>query len=56
MLRLRPDGSRDPSFGNLGKLTIDFGRTNPGLQLATGVALSSDRILVIGGIVPITGP
>jgi len=55
MLRLRPDGTRDPGFGNVGKLTIDFGRTNPGLQIATGVALSGSQILVGGGIVPSAG-
>jgi uncharacterized delta-60 repeat protein len=55
MLRLRPDGSRDPGFGNVGKLTIDFGRTNPGQQIATGVALSGSHILVSGGIVPSAG-
>jgi uncharacterized delta-60 repeat protein len=55
MLRLRPDGTRDPAFGNLGRLTIDFGRTNPGLQLTTGVALAGDHILVSGGFVPTAG-
>ena len=55
MLRLRPDGSRDPGFGNFGRLTIDFGRTNPGAQLTTGVALAGDHILVSGGIVPTAG-
>jgi len=55
MLRLRADGSRDPGFGNLGRLTIDFGQTNPGLQLATGVALSGSRTFISGGIVPSAG-
>jgi len=46
MLRLRADGSRDPGFGNLGRLTIDFGQSNPDLQFATGAALSGGYILL----------
>jgi uncharacterized delta-60 repeat protein len=48
LLRLLPNGSRDPSFGTLGRRTIDFHLTNPGVQGITGLALEGSRLLFAG--------
>jgi uncharacterized delta-60 repeat protein len=43
--RLQPGGALDTTFGNGGKRTIDFGRTDT----AYGVALQKDGKIVLGG-------
>lgn len=54
LLRLRANGSRDPAFGNLGRLTIDLGLTNPGIQVASGLAARGNRLFLAGVAVPST--
>jgi uncharacterized delta-60 repeat protein len=44
--RLQPGGTLDTTFGNGGKRTIDFGRTDT----AFGVGLQNDGKIVVGGI------
>jgi uncharacterized delta-60 repeat protein len=46
VLRLRPDGTRQPGFGDHGVKLIDFGKP---LQSANAVALTSQGRIVIGG-------
>jgi uncharacterized delta-60 repeat protein len=46
VLRLRPDGTRQPSFGHHGVKLIDFGKPQ---QSANAVALTSHGRIVVGG-------
>ena len=46
VLRLRPDGTRQPAFGHHGRKLIDFGKPQ---QSANAVALTSQGRIVIGG-------
>ena len=46
VLRLRPDGSRQPGFGHRGVKLMDFGKP---LQSANAVDLSSHGRIVVGG-------
>ena len=46
VLRLRPDGTRQPSFGHHGVRLIDFGKP---LQSANAVALTPHGRIVVGG-------
>jgi len=46
VLRLRPDGTRQPSFGHHGVKLIDFGKP---LQSANAVALTPQGRIVVGG-------
>jgi uncharacterized delta-60 repeat protein len=46
VLRLRPDGTRQPSFGRHGVKLIDFGKPQ---QSANAVALTSQGRIVVGG-------
>jgi uncharacterized delta-60 repeat protein len=46
VLRLRPDGTRQPSFGDRGVKLIDFGKP---LQSANAVDLTSHGRIVVGG-------
>lgn len=47
-VRLLPNAARDPSFGNLGRRTIDLGMTDPGIQLVGGLARDGSRLLFSG--------
>lgn len=47
LVRLRADGSRDPTFGNLGRKTLDFGLAGPG-QLAFGLGGAGNRLYITG--------
>lgn len=53
-VRLLPNAARDPSFGNLGRRTLDLGLTNPGVQLVGGLARDGSRLLFTG--LAITAP
>lgn len=53
LLRLRPDGSRDPSFGTLGRKIVDFGFAGAG-QLAFGLGAAGNRLYVTGALTPST--
>jgi uncharacterized delta-60 repeat protein len=46
VLRVRPDGTRQPSFGHHGETFIDFGKP---LQSANAVALTPQGRIVVGG-------
>lgn len=47
-VRLLPNATRDPSFGNLGRRTIDLGLTDPGIQVVGGLARTGSRLLFSG--------
>ena len=47
LVRLRTDGSRDPTFGNFGRTMLDFGFPATG-QLAFGVGSAGARLYVTG--------
>lgn len=47
-VRLLPNAARDPSFGNLGRRTIDLGYTDPGVQVVGGLAREGNRLLFSG--------
>jgi uncharacterized delta-60 repeat protein len=47
LVRLRADGSRDPTFGNLGRKTLDFGFPGTG-QLAFGLGGVGNRLYITG--------
>jgi uncharacterized delta-60 repeat protein len=47
-VRLLPNGERDQSFGNFGRRTIDFGFTDPGIQVVGGLARDGSRLLFAG--------
>jgi uncharacterized delta-60 repeat protein len=53
-VKLQPDGTPDPTFGNGGKVTIpfDFGSTNH--DISYGAALQPDGKLVLAGLVTIS--
>jgi uncharacterized delta-60 repeat protein len=53
LVRLRVDGSRDPSFGNLGRKTLDFGFPGPG-QIAFGISSAGSRLYVSGAMATTT--
>jgi uncharacterized delta-60 repeat protein len=47
VVRLLPDGSLDPSFGNQGIVVLDLGAKNQGV--AHGLALQADGAIVVAG-------
>jgi uncharacterized delta-60 repeat protein len=61
VIRLLPDGSRDPSFGNGGEVDTDFGLPSPTAGTAPSVVVSSlavdaqDRPVVAGSFGPGAG-
>lgn len=47
-VRLLPNAARDPSFGNLGRRTLDLGLTDPGVQVVGGLVRDRSRLLFSG--------
>lgn len=52
LVRLLSNGSRDASFGNLGRRTFDLHLTNPPIQYIAGLSTESDH-LIFSGIVKV---
>ena len=47
-VRLLPNAASDPSFGNLGRRTIDLDLTDPGVQVVGGLVRDRSRLLFSG--------
>jgi uncharacterized delta-60 repeat protein len=47
-VRLLPNATRDPSFGNFGRRTIDLGFTDPGIQVIGGLVRAGSHLLFSG--------
>lgn len=54
-VRLLPNAARDPSFGNLGRRTLDLDLTDPGIQVVGGLARDGSRLLFAGLVLTAPG-
>jgi uncharacterized delta-60 repeat protein len=50
VIRLRPDGLLDPTFGTVGKRLYDFEQSMPSGQLFNGIAAQGSKIVLAGAL------